>query len=232
MSESTKTDTNKGCIYVFQQGDKKGEQCGISCRGDLCFKHNPKTKQKQKEYYVAKKQVLEEEPEEVNIGCKYVFIQGPNKGKPCGSNCRGDYCHQHKASVNKKKHEYYETHIAGDKMLTLEEKLDEMIDEEQFEQLHKLMVKEKNKLVTLKCNAKYIIMDAKNNKILLDSPNPAQKEKAKANLRQLSIDKDKVIAKLHKQKKIYDLYEGKYKISCKKMEEQKKKELNINKLKK
>ena len=232
MSESAKIETNKGCKYVFQQGDKKGEVCGISCRGDLCFKHNPKTKQKQKEYYIAKKQVPEEEPEEVNTGCKYLFIQGPNKGKPCRSNCRGDYCHQHKAGVKNKKHEYYETHAGDDKFVALEKKLDEMVAKEQ-DGLGSLVNKEKLKMLRFSDEAKILIRDVKHNKILLDSPNPTERKRAEVNLQLLYRDKDKLIKKLRKQKKIVILYEQKNDVLRKKLaEREKKEELKNTKLKK
>lgn len=39
------------CTYVFQQGSKKGKKCKVTCRGDFCFKHKPKTFEYKKRYY-------------------------------------------------------------------------------------------------------------------------------------------------------------------------------------
>jgi len=41
----------RGCTHVFVQGSKKGEQCGVSCRGKYCYSHKKHNINRKKQYY-------------------------------------------------------------------------------------------------------------------------------------------------------------------------------------
>jgi len=56
--------------------------------------------------------------------CKYVYLQGKNKGKKCGRNCRGLSCRLHKQSTVDKKLKYYNK----TKVLKTDQKTKEIIE--------------------------------------------------------------------------------------------------------
>lgn len=201
--------SSKGCQYEFQQGEKKGEKCGINCRGNLCFKHNKKTLAYQKNYYdkTTKKIVPESEPivvqvnVQVNVpekvGCKYEFLQGTKKGKKCDVPCRGDFCHNHKAGIKEKKHEYYENKSADSET----DKIMKMTENELYTLRNPALLKKKKiwqDIVALKKS-----LDKQN--IILECNNKAQVKQAENEIAEIKNNYKKIKPKYDKQVEICKL---------------------------
>ena len=57
--------------------------------------------------------------------CRYKFIRGPKKGKPCKKSCRGEFCKDH----NPRKLAYQEKYYADKKIQKSSHKIDQLIEQ-------------------------------------------------------------------------------------------------------
>ena len=84
--------TYNTCKRIFKSGKRKGQLCGVPCKGDFCSRHIPKINLPEN---VGENVVIE------SLRCKAILTSGKNKGQQCSRKKKnGEYCGIHIKKYN------------------------------------------------------------------------------------------------------------------------------------